>query len=203
MSIRVLCLRHAESENVVAGAAGALPLAELTSKGREQAAEAAELLREEGITRIYASTALRARQTAEIIANALGLAEVVFLQGLVELGVGRLEGATDPATRARTAEVLRAWIVNGRLDEAVADGEDGHAVTARVVAALASIAATHPKGTVAVVGHVGSLTAGLSALCGLGERVWGAPLPHAVPFPIEWDGQSWRCLSWPSLTQDR
>ncbi|MFI7638543.1 histidine phosphatase family protein [Nonomuraea sp. NPDC049400] len=201
--VRLLCLRHGESENVVAGAAGALPLAELTANGQTQAAEAAELLRAEGITRIYASTALRARQTAEIIAHVLGPAEVVTLPGLVEMGVGGLEGATDPATRARTAEVLRAWIVDGRLDEAVADGEDGHAVAARVVAALASIATAHPGETVALVGHVGSLTVGLSALCGLGRQVWGAPLPHAVPFPVEWDGRSWRCPSWPGLLQER
>ncbi|MGW0196293.1 histidine phosphatase family protein [Nonomuraea sp. NPDC003201] len=77
MGVRVLCLRHAESENVVAGVAGALPPAELTLKGRAQAAEAGERLRGEGVTRIYASTAVRARQTAEIIARALGLREEV------------------------------------------------------------------------------------------------------------------------------
>ncbi|MGW4964312.1 histidine phosphatase family protein [Nonomuraea sp. NPDC004186] len=247
MGVRVLCLRHAESENVVAGVTGALPPAELTPKGRAQAAEAAERLRGEGVIRIYASTAVRARQTAEIIARALGLREeVVALRGLVEFGIGRLEGTADPAVRARTAEVLRSWVVDGRLGEAVADGETGHAVVARVVAAFASIAATHPSepaahpsepaphpsepaahpsepaahpsepaahpgqmaacggGTVALVGHVGSLTAGLSVLCpGLGEQVWGAPLPHAVPFPVEWDGRSWRCASWPALRQDR
>ncbi|MGV9377233.1 histidine phosphatase family protein [Nonomuraea sp. NPDC003707] len=247
MGVRVLCLRHAESENVVAGVAGALPSAELTPKGRAQAAEAAERLRGEGVIRIHASTAVRARQTAEIIARALGLREeVVALRGLVEFGIGRLEGTADPAVRARTAEVLRSWVVDGRLGEAVADGETGHAVVARVVAAFTSIAATHPSepaahprmtavhpsepatspstttvhpgeptthpgqmaacgsGTVALVGHVGSLTAGLSVLCpGLGEQVWGAPLPHAVPFPVEWDGRSWRCASWPALRQDR
>ncbi|MBE1590199.1 phosphoglycerate mutase family protein [Nonomuraea angiospora] len=166
MGVRVLCLRHAESENVVAGVAGALPPAELTPKGRAQAAEAAERLRGAGLTRIYASTAVRARQTAAIITHALGVREVVALEELVEFGIGRLEGTADPAVRARTA--------------------------------------AHPGGTVALVGHVGSLTAGLSVLCrGLGERVWGAPLPHAVPFPVEWDGRSWRCASWPALRQDR
>ncbi|MFF4619840.1 histidine phosphatase family protein [Nonomuraea jabiensis] len=122
MGVRVLCLRHAESENVVAQVAGALPSAELTPRGREQAAEAAERLRGEGVTRIYASTAVRARQTAGIIAQALGVREVVALGELVEFGVGRLEGTADPAVRARTAEVLRSWVVDGRLDEAVADG---------------------------------------------------------------------------------
>ncbi|WP_223166996.1 histidine phosphatase family protein [Nonomuraea sp. SYSU D8015] len=194
--VRVLCLRHAESQNVTAGASGALPHAELTAEGRGQAAEAARLLLPEGITHAYASTAVRARQTAEIIAGTLGIG-VTPVAGLVEMGIGRLEGATDPATRARTREVLRSWVVDGRLGEAVGDGEDGHTVAARVVAALTAIATAHPGETVAVVGHVASLTIGLSGLCGLGGRVWGAPLPHAVPFLVEWDGGAWRCSSWP------
>ncbi|NUW46671.1 histidine phosphatase family protein [Nonomuraea rhodomycinica] len=193
----MLCLRHAESENVTAGAAGALPSARLTAKGRLQAAGAARLLIGEGVTRIYAGTAVRARQTADIMARTLGV-EVVALRDLAEVHVGRAEGAVDPATRARTAAVLRSWIVDADLGEAVADGEDGHAVTARIVTALTSIAAGHAGGTVAVVGHVASLTTGLSALCGLGRQVWGAPLPHAVPFAVEYDGRSWQCLSWPS-----
>ncbi|MGP3956910.1 histidine phosphatase family protein [Nonomuraea sp. 3N208] len=200
--VRVLCLRHAESENVIARAAGALPLAGLTPKGRLQAAEAAQRLVPEGIARIYASTALRAQQTAEIIARTLSV-DVALWPDLVEVGIGGLEGSTDPATRARTADVLRSWIVDGRLSEAVGDGEDGHAVTSRIVAALTSIAAEHGGETVAVVGHVASLTTGLSALCGIGEQVWGAPLPHAVPFAVEYDGRSWHCSSWPTLNGQR
>ncbi|UBU14109.1 histidine phosphatase family protein [Nonomuraea gerenzanensis] len=194
--VRLLCLRHAESENVIRGAAGALPLAELTAAGRLQATHAAKHLIGEEITRIYASTAVRARQTAEIMARTLAT-EVTPLRELVEVDVGRSEGAVDPTTRARAAAVLRSWIVDGDLDEAVTDGENGHAVTARIVAALTSIAAAHPGETVAVVGHVASLTTGLSALCGLGQQVWGAPLPHAVPFLVEYDGRSWQCSSWP------
>lgn len=45
MSVRLLCLRHGESENVVAGVSGALPNAELTERGRAQAASAALGLR--------------------------------------------------------------------------------------------------------------------------------------------------------------
>ncbi|MGW2149871.1 histidine phosphatase family protein [Nonomuraea bangladeshensis] len=193
--VRLLCLRHAESENVIAGAAGALPLASLTAKGRLQAGEAAARLMKEGISRIYTSTAVRARQTAEIMTRTLK-ADVVPLPDLVEVGVGRSEGAIDPAIRARTAAVLRSWIVDGNLEEAVSDGEDGYAVTARIVGALTSIAAQHPGETVAVVGHVASLTTGLNALCGFGQQVWGAPLPHAVPFAVEYDGRSWQC-TWP------
>ncbi|MEV5889904.1 histidine phosphatase family protein [Nonomuraea fuscirosea] len=203
--VRLHCLRHAESENVVTGTAGAQPSAALTARGRTQAAEAGLRLGGQGITHVYAGTALRARQTAAIVARTLGLtagltAGVTVVPGLEEVGLGRMEGTRDPGVRARTAEVLRSWVVDGDLDEAVGDGESGHTVTARVTAALTSLVAAHPGGTIAVVGHVASLTAGLGALCGLGGRVWGAPLPHAVPFLVEYGagpGPAWRCPDWP------
>lgn len=73
--------------------------------------------------------------------------------------------------------------------------EDGQ----RVAGGLRAIAADHPGGTVAVVGRVAGLTVELNVLCG---RVWGAPLPHAVPVPIETDGGRWWCRSWPGETQN-
>jgi broad specificity phosphatase PhoE len=194
-ALEVVCLRHAESENVVARASGALPAAPLTERGRMQAAAAARALT--AVDHVYASTAERARQTAEAISR-VQEAAVTTLPGLVEVGIGGLEGATDPATRARTAEVLRAWVVDGDLDERVADGESGWAVVGRVTEAFRTIAAAHGDGgAVAVVGHVASLTAGLSVLCGLGAAVWGAPLPHAVPFRVRLDDRGWRCVTWP------
>ena len=63
-TVRVWCLRHAESENVTGEVAGAVPTAPLTERGRHQAIEAAQTLAGEPIRRVYASTALRARQTA-------------------------------------------------------------------------------------------------------------------------------------------
>lgn len=197
--VRVLCLRHAESENVLAGIAGAVPLAPLTARGRDQATAAGHALAGEPISKVYASTAVRALQTAGVIADTLGC-EVVALEELAEVGIGSDEGAVDPATRKRTADVLHAWVVHRDLDQRVADGETGHQVVARMTAAFQEIATAHPGDTIAVVGHVASLTAGLSLLCDLGSRIWGTPLPHAEPFLVEWDGRAWRCSAWPSAT---
>lgn len=72
-----------------------------------------------------------------------------------------------------------------------------HHVVARVTAAFQKIASSHPGETVAVVGHVASLTVTLGLLCDLGARVWGTPLPHARPFPVDWDGTAWHCPAWP------
>jgi alpha-ribazole phosphatase/probable phosphoglycerate mutase len=100
---------------------------------------------------------------------------------------------------ARTAEVLHAWVVARDLDERVGDGESGHQVLARVAAVFERVAAGHHGETVAVAGHVASLTVALGRLCGLGSRVWGTPLPHARPFLVGWDGRAWRCVDWPGV----
>ena len=185
--VQIVCLRHAESENVLTGASGAVPLAPLTERGRTQAAALAEQVR---VGQVYASRAVRARQTAE----ALG-APVTVLPQLAEMSIGRREGQIDPVLRQETEDVLRAWVVDGDLDRRVGDGESGREVLERMTAALTRVAAG--GGTPAVVGHVGSLTLALSVLCGLGDAVWGAPLPQAVPFVVQWDGTRWHCPRWP------
>ncbi len=195
---RLFCLRHGESENVLTGTAGVLPTSPLTPNGWDQAVAAAEVLGPESIAMVYSSTAIRARDTAGIIARILGV-QTIQMPELLEVGIGSAEGATDPATRTSTADVLRTWIVGRDLSAQVADGETGHQVVTRVCSALTTIAANHRGQTVAVVGHVASLTVALNELCHLGGTAWGAPLPHAVPFLVEQDGSSWRCAAWPGV----
>ena len=181
--VRIWCLRHAEAEHVTTGAAGAAPTAPLTARGRHQAIAAARTLAAEPIARIYSSTALRARQTAALLAPTPGL-PIAALPELVEVGC--------------TADVLRAWVLEQDLGRRAADGETGQQVVARVTAALQQIARAHPGETVALVGHVASLTVALGRLCALGAAVWGTPLPHARPFLVAWDGHAWHCLTWPA-----
>jgi broad specificity phosphatase PhoE len=196
--VRVWCLRHAEAENVTTGAVGAVPTASLTARGRHQAIEAAQQLAAGTITRVYTSTALRARQTAELLATAPDL-PITAMPELVEVGIGKHEGTRDPAIRAQIVDVLRAWVVEQDLGRRLPDGETGQQVVARVTAAFQQIASAHPGETVAVVGHIASFTVALGRLCSLGSRVWGTPLPHARPFLIEWDGHAWRCSTWPAV----
>jgi alpha-ribazole phosphatase/probable phosphoglycerate mutase len=107
---RLFCLRHGESENVLTGTAGVVPDAPLTPRGRAQAVMAGGVLTSESIARIYSSTAIRASDTAAIIAAILGV-DTIQRPELLEVSIGVAEGATDPAIRARTAMVLRDWIV--------------------------------------------------------------------------------------------
>src|SRR5262249_30554912 len=131
--VRVWCLRHAEAHDTTAGIAGAAPLEPLTTRGRDQALAAAQTLAGEPITRIYSSTTLRARQTAELLATVLPSVDVAALPELVEVGV--------------TAHVLHTWVVEHDLGRRVADGESGRQAVARVTAAFQQIARAHPGQT--------------------------------------------------------
>jgi broad specificity phosphatase PhoE len=184
--VEIVCLRHAESENVVAGASGAVPAAGLTRLGVTQAAGL-----DLAVDRAYVSDTVRARQTAA----ALNV-PVTVLPELAEMGVGSRDGLIDAALRRETADVLHAWVVEGDLDRRVGDGESGHEILARMTAALTAIAGN--SGRPAVIGHVGSLTLAVTVLCGLGGTVWGTPLPPAAPFRLQWDGTRWHCPRWPA-----
>ena len=194
MSVRVWCLRHAESESN-AKVPGAGHDSRLTELGRRQAMEAARQIAAEPLPRIYSSTALRARQTAELLATTLATTP-----GFPSIPITPLPELLEVDC---TAEALRAWVIDRDLERHAADGntgETGHQVVARVTDAFQQIARAHPDETVALVGHVASLTVTLERLCSLGPGVWGIPLPHAHPFLVEWGGHTWRCPTWPAMS---
>src|SRR3954464_16072660 len=84
-------LRHGETEaNAARIIAGSLDV-DLTPLGREQAIAAAQALLDEPITGIYASPLRRARETAEPIAEALGLS-LNIIDEIAERNWGELEG---------------------------------------------------------------------------------------------------------------
>lgn len=204
-AVRVMCLRHGESTDNAAGVlSGRPPGAPLSVLGRAQAERAVPVLRRERVVAVYSSSARRAAQTAGIAAAGLGV-PTAQAPGLEEYGLGECEGATDSAALTRCVSVMRGWIVAGDLDARLPAGESGRQVADRFVGALRGIADRHRGQTVAVVSHVGTLTIGLMALCaGLGpEQVWGAILPHATPFAVDFDGSTWRCQQWPGVRPDR
>ena len=83
----ILWVRHGQSTwNVLDRMQGHELSPPLTDLGRQQAAQAAELLGDRDVVRILSSPAVRARQTADIIAERLGL-EVVEEPLLLEKGL--------------------------------------------------------------------------------------------------------------------
>jgi broad specificity phosphatase PhoE len=116
----------------------------LNERGREQARALAASLADETIDAVYSSDLARARETAEIVAEALGLG-VHLDAGLREFDTGNWTGLTRDEIRARFPDQERH------------DGETRGQLVARVGSALGRICQRHPGQRVLVVTHGGAL----------------------------------------------
>lgn len=85
-------MRHGETDANRRGTYMGSNNALLNATGEQQARHAAELLVDEGITVIAASPLLRARRTAEIVAERLKVDGVTVIRELAECCLGELEG---------------------------------------------------------------------------------------------------------------
>lgn len=144
----ILIVRHGESEWNVLGKWQGRADTQLTDAGRRQATEAGQRLLELGITmdRIVASSLSRARETAEIIAEHIGLDGVIIDERIVETDVGPWEGLREHEIEAAFPHFLR----DRRTPE---NFEAPEAVFARATQTLSEIAAK--GGRTLVVSHSG------------------------------------------------
>ena len=100
----VLLIRHGETDFVKKNRlAGRLPGVPLNKKGRAQALAVAERLRGAPVKAVYTSPMERARETAQPIAEALGL-EPVARDGLLETDIGEWVGES-----VKKLQRLKLW----------------------------------------------------------------------------------------------
>lgn len=90
----ITLVRHGQTDWNLAGRIQGSTDVPLNDTGRQQAREAAELLREDGYTMSVTSPLSRAVETAEIISAALGLPAPEQIPGLAERVYGDAEGAS-------------------------------------------------------------------------------------------------------------
>jgi len=154
-AIRLLVIRHGETAwNRATRIQGHtdIPLSPL---GLAQAERLAEALADEPLAAVYASDLSRARQTAEALASAHGLA-VQFDAGLRERAFGRFEGLSwDEIAQAHPEDSAR-WR-RREPDFAVGGGESLNTFSARCLAAARRVVAAHPGENIALVAHGGVL----------------------------------------------
>jgi 2,3-bisphosphoglycerate-dependent phosphoglycerate mutase len=138
----------------------------LNDTGRAQAAGLAASLAGRMVAAIHSSDLARARETAEIVGERLGL-PVVVDPGLREVDVGNWSGVVhDEIPKLYPAGFAR-WQDGGQGWEG---GESYDAMGARAVAALLRIAEAHEGETVLVVAHGGTIRACRAAAEGLSYR---------------------------------
>jgi broad specificity phosphatase PhoE len=142
-------LRHGEHGLLGKVLAGRMPGVGMTERGRAEIASQAERLAGEKIAAIYASPLQRTRETAEIVAERLGL-PIGFRDDLIELDFGEWTGATFDSIRADPR--WQAWSTQRSL-AAIPGGESMREVQQRVVAALLELNERHLHETVVLVSH--------------------------------------------------
>ncbi|MFD1151174.1 histidine phosphatase family protein [Saccharothrix hoggarensis] len=196
--MRLILVRHGETASNVKMALDSLPPGPpLTDAGVAQAAALAEDLSREPLAAVYASTAVRAQQTAAPVAAAQGL-DVEVVDGVQEIYCGDLEGRHDREAYGIFVETVKRW-AEGDLDVPLPGGESGRQVLDRYLAAVDKISARHRDGeTVVLVSHGASLRmAALALAADVGPELAEAGLlPNTGRVVLERVGDGWRCTSW-------
>ncbi|MGZ6793952.1 MAG: histidine phosphatase family protein [Mycobacteriales bacterium] len=173
--MELVLVRHALPVRIDATDDGAPADPGLAEVGHAQAKRVLQALVGDEVTHVYTSPALRARETAAPLADALGM-EPVVAEGLAEFDaahtsyvpVEELRAADDPRWHA----LVKGDLMHGDVDPA--------AFRARVVAAVEEIAQRHPGGRAVLFMHSGSINAYTGHVTGQSRPLWFAPAYASV-----------------------
>jgi probable phosphoglycerate mutase len=192
---RIIAIRHGETTwNVDTRIQGHLDIP-LNETGRKQAERMALALADEPISAIYASDLTRAWETAQYLARIQGM-EVTREEGLRERGFGDFEGKTFAEIAALLPEQSMRW--RKRDPEfAPKGGESLIALRSRVVATAERLAAAHPGGQIALVGHGGVMDVLYRAATRLdiqAPRTW--ELGNAAINRLLWTPEGFTLVGW-------
>jgi probable phosphoglycerate mutase len=174
-TVTLFLARHGETDWNAAGRWQGQTDVPLNEQGRAQAREIALRLRSEGIRSIATSDLLRARATAEIVAEELGLVVDHVHPDLRERRFGCFEGLTREEVAARHPEAWQRYVDDP--GPAPPGGESREELLARLLPAV-SEAAARLEGRLLVVMHGGSMRALLAA------HVGDMPRPSSAAWPL-------------------
>ena len=143
--------KHTSAKRFSGGLGGDNP--PLSEEGRDQVRAVADWLAPlaDRVAAVVASPVRRTRESAEIIAERLGL-PVVEEPGFAEMEFGAWDGLTFTEVAERDRAGLDAWL--GAVDVAPDGGESFRTVEKRVLDGLERLLADHAGRSVVVVSHV-------------------------------------------------
>jgi broad specificity phosphatase PhoE len=134
---------------------------------------------------VYSSDLLRARQTAELLAEPLGLT-VILEPRLREINLGAWEGRLGRDIEALHPNQL-AERATDPLHSRAPQGESPFEVAERVIAAVKDIAGEHPGDSVLIVSHGVSLAVIICSAEGIAmDKVYEHIPENAKPHRVEW-----------------
>jgi len=159
----------------------------LNARGRRQAELTGARLAGAGIDALYSSPLGRARETAEIIGQALSLRPIV-VAGLREMDTGKASGLHGAQFMVRYPRLWWAWLRDdARL--AFPDGDILAEFYRRAADAIDELVAHHRGQTIAVISHGGTISGYLSHLIdGRGSNRIAIILRNCAICHVQWLG---------------
>lgn len=152
---RLYLVRHGQSGGNVEGTFGGHSPTPLSKLGKKQAETTANALCKEKIDVVYSSDLIRAVQTAEPLAEKLGL-EVNKTSAFRERDVGVLEGLTFNESKEKYPKDYYA-LVNRKINHKITEGESYRHLLKRGTGALKEILNTHMGKKVVIYSHTGAI----------------------------------------------
>jgi broad specificity phosphatase PhoE len=156
----------------------------------------AERLRGAGARRIFSSPILRARQTAQILSEILGI-DYVVTDALREFDCGIAEGRSDAEAWELNRWVMEDWLRDGNLSARIEGGESFFDIQDRFVPFVERVAEEQAEsGDAILVGH------GALYLCMLPRVLLNVgasgeqPFPNAAYVLAEARPEGLVCLEW-------
>ena len=149
--MRLILVRHGETELNRDGRIQGVNDRPLTSAGRRQAGAAGEALARDLPFAMYASPIARAVETARIIGERLGT-RFTTVSGLAEADVGELDGLTGEEMRRRYPEFAERWEADP-CNTPMPGGESLVQLQERAWKAVEGLRADHAGDSVVAVTH--------------------------------------------------
>lgn len=162
MAIKLILIRHGESEGNVQRKFSGFQDVNLTKKGIWQAERLAYRLKELPVDVVYCSDLKRARHTAEIIFGSRGI-DIMPNSNLREMNFGIWEGYTFEEVMARygNGNEIKSWLGNIKEEINIPQGESLAELNKRVMIELNKILEEHKKAdrdkTIGLVCHGGTI----------------------------------------------
>jgi broad specificity phosphatase PhoE len=149
--MRVILVRHGETDLNAKGVFRGRADVPLSARGRAQSKAVARALRGIRLDGIYSSPLARANETASAIAARRGV-HVATAVEFIDMDFGQWQGLTVAQATERYPAESRAWVLRPG-EVRVPGGETLEGVRQRAAAGLNRLLEAHPEGTIVIVSH--------------------------------------------------
>lgn len=194
--MKLYLVRHGETgSNLIGALDTAIPGADLSETGREQATALAQRFEGTSIDGLYVSTLARTQQTIAPLAAAIGR-EPTILDGLREVAAGDWEMRTDQEAVIGYMTAVGAWIT-GDTTVRMSGSETGDEFLARFDAAVKTIVADGSDSAL-LVSHGAAIRTWVGARCDLSawDNAAFSSLPNTGVIELDGTFDDWTIVSW-------